>query len=120
MLYGAGLSVLASLLLVVFAAKERRARVLAMVGLVAFVPPICWNLILRRTGATGPFSHDLPFRPFPVSWQDTGSGVFTLAARGRRSRVVPRSMRLRDSARRLARLALCTALGAFLIDSYAY
>jgi hypothetical protein len=35
---------------------------------------LCWNLVLRTTGANAAFSHDLPFRPFPISWQDTGSG----------------------------------------------
>jgi len=37
----------------------------------AFLMPICWNLTLRCTGATDTFS-DLPF---PVSWQDTVTGV---------------------------------------------
>ena len=79
MLYGAALSVVAAVLLVASVGTDRRPPVLVTVGLAAFLMPIWWNLILRWTGATGAFSHDLPFRPFPVSWQDTGSGVFTLA-----------------------------------------
>jgi hypothetical protein len=115
-LYGAALSMVAALLLVSFAARERRPGVLVTVGLAAFVMPIWWNLILRWTGATGAFSHDLPFRPFPVSWQDTGSGIFTLAG----AAVALALACGRDPAWRVARLALWTALGAFLVDIYAY
>ncbi|HEY4993454.1 MAG TPA: hypothetical protein VII33_15365 [Nakamurella sp.] len=79
MLFGAALSVLAAVLLVAFGGRDRRPKVLITVGAAALLMPICWNLILRWTGATDAFSHDLPFRPFPVSWQDTGAGVFTLA-----------------------------------------
>ena len=36
--------------------------------------------MLHRAGnASDGFFVDIPFKPFPVSWQDTGSGVFTLA-----------------------------------------
>jgi len=49
------------------------------VGATAFPLPTCWNLILRWIGATDAFSRDLPVRQFPVSWEDTGAGVFTLA-----------------------------------------
>jgi hypothetical protein len=79
MLYGAALSVDAAVLLVALAPKARRPGVLVSVALAAFVMPIWWKSILRWTGATALFSHDLPLRPLPVSWQDTGSGVLTLA-----------------------------------------
>jgi hypothetical protein len=117
MLYGAALSAVAAALLVAFAARDRRARVLITVGLAAFVMPIWWNLILRWTGATGAFSHDLPFRPFPVSWQDTGSGVFTLAGAAIAMTV---GVCAQEPAGTVGRTALWTALGAFLIDVYTY
>jgi len=63
------------------------------------------------------FSHDLPFRPFPVSWQDVGSAVFTLAGSSALlSMTVARSQR----AARVGVLAALTMLGAFLVDIYAY
>lgn len=70
MLYGAGLSAVLAVLVVAFLAKDRRPGVLITAALSAFVMPLAWNTILRLTGSTGAFSHDIPFRPFPVSWQD--------------------------------------------------
>lgn len=117
MLYGAALSAVLAVLVVAVLARDRRPRMLATAAAAAFLMPLAWNSILAATGATSAFSHDLPFRPFPVSWQDTGSGVFTLAgaavafalgaAAGKRP---PRAIRL----------ALWTALAAFLIDIYTY
>jgi hypothetical protein len=117
MLYGAALSVVAAVLLVAFAGSDRRPRMLITVGLAAFVMPIWWNLILRWTGATDAFSHDLPFRPFPVSWQDTGSGVFTLAGAAIALTV---GVCAKEAAGPVGPAALWTALGAFLIDIYTY
>ena len=97
MLYGAALSFVAAALLVAFVARDRRPRVLITVGLAAFVMPIWWNLILRWTGATDAFSHDLPFRPF------LAVGVCA-----------------KEPAGPVGRTALWTALGAFLIDIYTY
>jgi len=117
MLYGAALSVVAALLLVVFVGKERRPLVLLSAGAAALLMPIWWNSILRWTGATDAFSHDLPFRPFPVSWQDTGSGVFTLAGA---AVLLSLGACAKEPAGRVARLVLLTALGSFLIDIYTY
>src|SRR5215212_3019865 len=117
MLYGAALSAVAAVLLLAFVARERHPLMLAVGGVTAFAMPIWWNLILRWTGATSAFSHDLPFRPFPVSWQDVGSGMFTLAGAA-----VALSLRPgpNDTPRHLSRAALLTALGAFLVDIYLY
>lgn len=117
MLYGAALSSVLAVLLVAVAAKARRIAVLATAGTAAFLMPICWNSILRTTGATAAFSHDLPFKPFPVSWQDTGSGVFTLAGA---ALAFALGITAHEPARRAAQLALLTAVGAFLIDIYTY
>lgn len=117
MLYGAALSAVLAVVLVVLAARERRPQVLVTVAVTAFVMPICWNLILRWTEATDAFSHDLPFRPFPVSWQDTGSGVFTLAGA---AVALALGAAAKDHPRRAIMLAIWTALGAFLIDIYTY
>jgi hypothetical protein len=117
MLYGAALSVVAAALLVALPGKDRRPPVLVTVALAAFAMPIWWNLILRWTGATGAFSRDLPFRPFPVSWQDTGSGVFTLAGA---AIALTLGVCAKESAEHVGRTALWTAVGAFLIDIYTY
>ena len=79
MLYGAALSAALAAPLVVTFGRCRRTPIVLATAVAAFLMPLAWNLILRDTGATGLFSHDLPFRAFPISWQDTGRAVFTLA-----------------------------------------
>ncbi len=117
MLYGAGLSAIVAVVLVGGLARVRRPAVLITAGLAAFLMPLWWNSILRWTGATQAFSHDLPFRPFPVSWQDTGSGMFTLAGA---AIALTLSAGTREPARTTTKLASWTALAAFLIDIYTY
>jgi len=117
MLYGAGLSAVLAVVLVGGVARVRRPTVLLTAGVTAFLMPLWWNSILRWTGATEAFSHDLPFRPFPVSWQDTGSGMFTLAGA---AIALTLTAGAREPARTTIRLALWTALAAFLIDIYTY
>lgn len=117
MLYGAALSVVAAVLLVVFVGRTRRPGILAAAAAAAFLLPIWWNLILGWTGATDAFSHDLPVRVFPVSWQDTGTGVFTVAGAAVALALGPCAA---TPARRTITLALLTGLGAFLVDIYAY
>lgn len=117
MTYGAVLSAVVAALLVAFAARDRNRAVLATAAGSALLAPLCWNSILRVTGATGAFSHDLPFRPFPISWQDVGSGVYTLA-------LASAALSLGAAASRRPaeafRLAAWTALGALLVDIYLY
>lgn len=117
MLYGAGFSAILAVLLVAFAARDRRPRVLFCAGLAAAVMPIWWNLILRWSGATAALSHDIQFRPFPISWQDTGSGVFTLAGAGVLLTLGAGAI---DPAGRVRRVALWAALAALLVDIYTY
>jgi uncharacterized membrane protein len=117
MLGGAALSVAASIALVALLGRCRRPAVLLAVGVAAFLMPLVWNLILRDTGATGSFSHDLPFEPFPISWQDTGTGVFTLAGA---SVLLAFGPGRRDRPDRVSLWALLTALAALLVDVYTY
>ena len=54
---------------------------------------------------------------FPISWQDTGSGVFALAALAALlGLVVPAT----TSPRRVTTLAVLGAIGALLVDIYLY
>jgi len=117
MLYGAGLSAIVAVALLGGLARVRRPAVLITAGLAAFLMPLWWNSILRWTGATQAFSHDLPFRPFPVSWQDTGSGMFTLAGAAVALTLIAGT---HEPARTTTKLASWTALTAFLIDIYTY
>jgi hypothetical protein len=76
--YGAALSALAAALLVGIGGRERRLSVLACAAVSALLGAAAWNAILHATHANQ-FFHDAPITVFPISWQDTGSGVFSVA-----------------------------------------
>ena len=78
--------------------------------------PIGWNSILRATHASNFFT-DAPIAVFPASWQDFGSGVFTLA--GVTLVLAAGSLR-KTAAGRMAVIAGGCALAAFLVDVYLY
>jgi hypothetical protein len=114
-IYGAALSALLAALLGLLA-RERRPVVLLAMALGAAVGPIAWNSILRATAANQ-FFVDAPIPVFPVSWQDTGSGVFALAALGL---ILGLSAPPDTSPRRVAALAVLGAVSALLVDVYLY
>lgn len=95
--------------------RQRKPAVLAAAVAAAFVGPLAWNAILHRTRPGG-FFVDIPFKPFPVSWQDTGSGVFTLAL----ASMLLALAQPRATAARAATLALQVAAVALLVDIYLY
>jgi hypothetical protein len=117
MLYGAALSAVLAVALVALLGRSRRPAVLGAVALAGFVMPVCWNLVLRQTGATDLFSRDLPFKPFPISWQDTGSGVWTLAGA---SLIIAVGPGRNHAPVWVARVSALTAIAALLIDIYTY
>ncbi|MGI8710453.1 MAG: hypothetical protein ACR2LA_05625 [Acidimicrobiales bacterium] len=119
MLYGAAISALLAALAVALlgASANRHALPVVITTLAAFFAPLAWNSILQTTGATSAFSHDLAFKPFPISWQDTGSGVFTLAAA---FTVLSLGAGAGNAARQTARTAFIVALAALLVDIYLY
>ncbi|MDJ0358205.1 hypothetical protein [Paenarthrobacter sp. PH39-S1] len=117
MFVGAVLSALVAVADGVPVLRERRPGVLASMAGTALAMPVCWNSILNVTGAMGLFSHDLPFVLFPVSWQDTGSGVFTLAGA---ALLLMLGAGRNDRPRRVAAVAGLTALAALVVDVYFY
>lgn len=76
--YGAALSTILAAVLVALAVRPRRPVVIAAAALGAAGGPAAWNAILNTVRAPEFFT-DAPIPVFPISWQDTGSGVFTLA-----------------------------------------
>lgn len=117
MFLGALLSAFAAVALLVLVRRERRVSVLVTAAGSALLMPMIWNSILNWTGAIGLFSHDLPFAPFPVSWQDTGTAVFTLAGTAVALMIGPCR---HDAPRSMAGTAAATALAALIIDVYLY
>ena len=114
-LYGAALSAVFAAVALVVALRERRPTMLLPAVLVAFAAPIGWNAILHATHA-GTFFTDAPIALFPISWQDTGSGVFTLAA----GSVVLGTLHRQAPAGRVLTVAGLAGAVAFLVDIYLY
>ena len=115
-LYGAGLTAVLVAAAVLVWRRVRTAGVLACTVGAAVVGPLGWNAILRATHASQFFT-DAPAAVFPASWQDFGSGVFTLAAATVLLSLGP--LRTATSARVLRVAAVCAAV-AFLVDVYLY
>ena len=98
-----------------FLFRERRPSVLAAAAAAALLGPLLWDLILRHTG--GDFFVDAPGLVFPISLEDTGSGVFATAIGALLLGLGP----LRAaSGRRVALGALVCGAGALLVDIYLY
>lgn len=115
-LYGALLSAVAAALLVFAVRRERRIDMLAAAALSGAGGPLLWNAILHRVGGSE-FFVDAPVAVMPASWQDTGSGVFTVAVATLSLGFGP----LRVAAgRRVALLSVLCGVGAFLVDVYLY
>ncbi len=84
-------------------------------ALAALAAPLAWDLILRHTG--GDFFVDAPGVVFPVSFEDTGSGVFATAFAALLLGFGP----LRAaSGQRLALAASVCGVAALLVDVYLY
>lgn len=114
--YGAALSAVLATALVAVAGRERRPIVLVSAAASGALGPLAWNSILHATHADQ-FFHDAPIRVFPISWQDTGSGVFAVAVA---AVLLGFGSARADSGRRLALLAVLAGLAALLVDIYLY
>jgi hypothetical protein len=105
--YGAALSAVLGVLLALVA-RERRPLVLVAVAVGAGGGPVAWN---------AQFFVDAPIPAFPISWQDTGSGVFAFAAL---ALILAAAVPSTSSPRRVAGLALLGSISALLVDIYLY
>ena len=115
-LYGAALSAVVAGVALAALARPRRPTVILTAVLATAAGPLAWNAILRATHASQFFT-DAPLRLLPASWQDTGSGVFALAATAVLLGVGPLAA---APARRTIELAALCGLAAFLVDVYLY
>ena len=115
LVWGAAASAVVAVAVVALLQRERRALVLAAAAGSAAAGPFLWNVILRHTG--GDFFVDAPIAVFPISLQDTGSGVFATALAGVVLGLGPLG---RSTGRRVAGSALLCGLAALLVDIYLY
>jgi hypothetical protein len=113
--YGVALSAVVAAAGVALLLRERRRGVLITAAVAAAAAPLGWDLILRHTG--GNFFVDAPGVVFPISYEDTGSGVFATAL----AAVLLGAGPLRAATgRRLAQAAAICGVAALLVDIYLY
>lgn len=98
-----------------FLLRERRPTVLGVIALSALLGPLFWDLILRHTG--GNFFVDAPGYVFPISYEDTGSGIFAAAIAALLLGFGPQRG---DTGRRVALSVVVSGLAALLVDIYLY
>jgi hypothetical protein len=113
--WGVAASAVLAAVAVALLQRERRVSVLGAGALAAALGPLLWDLILRHTG--GDFFVDAPGVVFPVSLEDTGSGVFATALG---TLLLGAGPLARESGRRLAATALICGVAALLVDVYLY
>ena len=115
--FGAALTTVLAAVVFVLLKRERTPSVLIPALAASFLGPLTWNAILHRAATDADaFFVDIPFKPFPVSWQDTGDGIVTLAVASLILGVALRN----ETASRVVSLAVTVALIAFLVDIYVY
>jgi hypothetical protein len=114
--YGAALSALLAAIVVALVMRERRPAVLVSAALAAAAGPLTWNAILHDVGGDQ-FFHDAPITVFPVSYQDTGSGVFATAAA---TLILGFGALGAAPGRTVALMALLCGVSALVVDVYLY
>ena len=113
--YGAALSVLLATALTAIP-KPRQPTMIATAAVSAGLGALAWNAILYAAHRADFFT-DAPLVVLPASWQDTGSGVFAIAAA---SLALGFGPLVGQPGRRLAVTAILAGLAAFLVDVYLY
>ena len=114
--YGVSLTAIGLATVTVVVPRWRRLGLFLTAVVGASVAVLSWQFVLRATHASQFFT-DLPFRPFPVSWQDTGSGMVAFAMTALLLAYGP--MRKQPSSE-AASLALAAGAVALLVDVYLY
>ena len=115
-LYGATLSAIVAAAILILSSRPRRTSIIIVGAVAAALGPIAWNAILHTVNGSE-FFVDAPLVVFPVSWQDTGSGVFATAAAALLLGFGPARS---ESGQRLSLQALIVGLSALVVDVYLY
>lgn len=94
--------------------RDRRTLLTAAAGV--FTGTWLWNLMLNVRHATT-IDGDIPFKPFPISWQDTGTGIFALAIA---TTLLLATVHRYPPGHRTLKIAGIAAAAAFILDVYTW
>ncbi len=95
---------------------ERERSSLAMAAIGVFSGTWLWNFMLNIRHA-GVIDGDIAFKPFPISWQDTGTGIFSFAFAA--AFLLATTCRNQPGHRSL-KIAGITATAALIMDIYTW
>jgi hypothetical protein len=96
--------------------RERHKRTLAITAVGVFSGTWLWNLMLNIRHA-GIIDGDIPFRLFPISWQDTGTGLFSFAVA---TALLLATTHRNEVGHRTLKIAGIASTAALLIDIYTW
>ncbi|PXY16692.1 hypothetical protein BA062_38475 [Prauserella flavalba] len=116
LLGGATMTAVLEVLLMLAVPKWRRPGLIATTAAIGFLVPAGWQIVLKLTHSYE-FYTDLPLKIFPISWQDTGSGIATYTVR---SLLLTFGPMRNQPARDVANLSMATGAVALLVDIYLY
>lgn len=96
--------------------RERHHPTLAISAVAVFTGTWLWNGMLNVRHATM-IDGDIPFKPFPISWQDTGTGIFALAFA---TAALLATVHRHEPGHRTLKIAGIAAVAALLMDIYTW
>ena len=99
-----------------WALRERHRPTLAISAVAVFAGTWLWNGMLNVRHATM-IDGDIPFKPFPISWQDTGTGIFAFAFT---TTALLATISRHQPGHRTLKIAGIAAIAAFLMDVYTW
>lgn len=95
---------------------ERQPRTLLTVAAGICGGTWIWNTMLNVRHASV-IDVDIPFKPFPISWQDTGTGVFAFAAA---TFLLLATVHRNEPGRRTLKVAGIAGIAALIMDIYTW
>jgi Family of unknown function (DUF6518) len=96
--------------------RERDPRALVAAALGVCAGTWLWNTMLNIRHAKT-IDGDIPFRLFPISWQDVGTGVFSFAFA---AAIMLATTHRDEPGRRTLKVASVAALAALVMDVYTW
>jgi hypothetical protein len=97
-------------------AKERRPPTLLVTAAAVCGGTWLWNAMLNIRHANV-IDGDIPFTPFPISWQDTGTGVFAFAFA---AAALLATVNRNEPGHRTLKIAAIAAAAALVMDIYTW
>lgn len=101
---------------VLWLARERAVRIVLPAAIAVCAGTWLWNAMLNIRHARV-IDGDIAFSPFPISWQDVGTGIFSFAFA---AATLLATTLAHDPGRRTLKVAAIAAVAALVMDVYTW